>query len=157
MGVIINNFLFLYKHDKMKMNRRLKVKNIIKVVAAVIEKDTKILCAQRKAGQFLSNKWEFPGGKIEPGELPVDALKREIREELNCDIEMLKPLHTTGYELGSERIILYFYSCRIIAGKPKAIVHNMIQWIDKERITELDWAPADLEAVKLIFKKIIKR
>lgn len=151
--VILNNFFFLFKNDKIETKRDSDMVNVIEVVAAVIVKENKFLAAKRKPGHYLSDKWEFPGGKIEPGETRADALKREIKEELGCDIEVEDHIHTAEYvAVTGKRIVLHFYRCHLRAGLPEPREHAAIIWVDESRLTQIPWAPADFEAVNIIIK-----
>lgn len=116
------------------------------VVGAVITKDDTILVAQRRD----SGKWEFPGGKIEPGETPEAALIREISEELHCTIKVGEQITTTNHE----NINLTTYYCTIIAGAPTAIEHTQIQWQPRTQLTQLEWETADQSTVDKLSEKI---
>lgn len=122
----------------------------IHVVGAVIIQDGLVLCAQRGGGGSLPGLWEFPGGKIEPGESPAVALEREIAEELDCIIEVGDLITTTAhkYEFGSVTLTT-FYS-RLISGTPTTSEHAAIRWLRPADLTSLEWAPADVPAVHLI-------
>ncbi|MEZ5328074.1 MAG: (deoxy)nucleoside triphosphate pyrophosphohydrolase [Verrucomicrobiales bacterium] len=118
------------------------------VVCAVIEnEDGQILSAQRGPGMSLAGKWEFPGGKVEPGEEPAAALIREIQEELGCSVSIIKPLTPSNLIHGRGALCLIPFSCTIVAGTPKASEHSALQWSAPEYLPDLDWAPADLPIV----------
>ena len=126
---------------------------IIRVTAAVIEKEGKILCAQRPQNDALAGLWEFPGGKIEPGEAPEACLRREIQEELGLEIEVRSLLCKTLHEYPGKIIELHVYRCRL--EDPRQLParlesHQAIQWLSPEELLTLTWAPADLEAVRLL-------
>ncbi|MBU5594539.1 (deoxy)nucleoside triphosphate pyrophosphohydrolase [Amphibacillus sp. MSJ-3] len=123
-------------------------KKIIKVVGAIIIKDGKILCAQRGESKSLSYKWEFPGGKIEMNETPVQALMREIDEEMKCDIEVGEEFDHTIYEYDFGIVHLTTYCCTLVKGSPILTEHNDIKWLYSHELSSLDWAPADIPAVK---------
>ncbi|WP_252177147.1 (deoxy)nucleoside triphosphate pyrophosphohydrolase [Endozoicomonas sp. 4G] len=125
------------------------MKRIIKVVGAVIHNETnKILCALRSDTMSLPNLWEFPGGKIEEGEQPKATLRREIQEELGCDIEVFNLVEDTTYDYGNVIINLRTYHARIVAGKPVPAEHAALLWLPVTSLQSLVWAPADLPAVQ---------
>ncbi|MGK0575641.1 (deoxy)nucleoside triphosphate pyrophosphohydrolase [Macrococcus capreoli] len=128
------------------------MKKYIKVVGAVIQKDGKILCAQRNENTSLPLLWEFPGGKIEENELPEDALKRELLEEMQCEIEVGEKVITTVHEYDFAIIELTtFYAVM----KNDHIVleeHAEMKWLSPKELNALEWAPADIEAVEKIVK-----
>jgi len=119
------------------------------VVGAVIVVDGLILCTQRGTGP-LAGLWEFPGGKIEPGESPQEALVREIREELGCAIMVGDEVTTTRHEYDFATIVLTTFICSLEDGDPVLTEHAEAQWLPSARLTELEWAPADLPTVNLL-------
>ena len=125
-------------------------KKNIHVVGAVIIKDNKILCAQRGAKKTLAYKWEFPGGKIEEGETAQEALKREINEEMKCTIEVLDQVEHTVHEYEFGIVHLTTFYCHLIEGDPVLTEHIDMEWLPKEELLQLDWAPADIPAVEKI-------
>lgn len=122
----------------------------ITVVGAVLVRDGRILAAQRGEGMSLAGCWEFPGGKIEPGETPQETLRREIVEELGCRIEIGELVARTEHVYDFGLVDLATYWCRLIAGEPALTEHAAIVWADAEELAALDWAPADVEAVETI-------
>lgn len=129
-------------------------KKTIRVVGAVIEDDSNnILCAQRPEGKNLALKWEFPGGKIEDGETPFEALKRELVEEMALDIRIGEKITTTVYEYDFGVVELTTYYAKIIAGEIQLIEHAQMRWINPVEIEKLDWAPADIPAIEIIKQK----
>ncbi|MBP2001381.1 8-oxo-dGTP diphosphatase [Paenibacillus shirakamiensis] len=123
---------------------------MIKVVGAVIVHEDKILCAQRGVNQSLPLKWEFPGGKIEDGETPQEALQREINEEMNCQVEIGNYVEDTTYEYDFGIVHLTTYYCRLIEGTPTLTEHAAIKWLSRAELNTLDWAPADIPAIQKI-------
>ena len=124
------------------------MKKDIHVVGAVIIKNEKILCAQRGPDKSLPYKWEFPGGKIESGETPQEALKREIHEEMHCKIEIGEKVEHTVYEYDFGIVHLTTYICKLIEGEPVLTEHEEIKWLAPKELEMLDWAPADIPAIE---------
>ncbi|WP_045274109.1 (deoxy)nucleoside triphosphate pyrophosphohydrolase [Microbacterium terrae] len=122
----------------------------IDVVGAVMLRNGNVLCAQRGPRGALAGFWEFPGGKIEPGESPRAALEREIGEELECVVAVGDELTTSthAYEFGD--VTLTTFWCEIISGTPTLTEHSSVRWLPPSQLGELPWAPADLPAVELI-------
>lgn len=118
------------------------IKPLIKVVGAAILNDKNLLCAQRSGGA-LDGKWEFPGGKVELGESPIEALKREIKEELNLDIEVCDKLDESSYDDGKQIINLSVFTCKKIGGTLKKNVHASVKEVLLKDCESLDWADAD--------------
>ncbi len=128
------------------------MKKNIHVVGAVIFKDGKILCAQRGTEKSLPLLWEFPGGKIEEGEKPEDALKREIKEEMRCTIEIGEQIEHTVYEYDFGIVHLTTYYCKLVEGEPVLTEHAAIKWLAPVELPALEWAPADIPAIEKIAK-----
>lgn len=129
-------------------------KKTIRVVGAVIEDDDQnILCAQRPTGKNLALKWEFPGGKIELGETPDEALKRELIEEMSLTISIGEKITTTTYEYDFGIVELTTYYSKILAGEIQLLEHVQMKWVNPEEIEKLDWAPADIPAIEIIKQK----
>lgn len=95
----------------------------------------------------LPGLWEFPGGKVEPGESPSEALRREIAEELGCTVAVGEHIATCEHENGSGIVILDTYRCTLVAGEPRASEHAEIRWLTPAELVALDWSPADLPTV----------
>lgn len=131
------------------------MKKHIHVVGAVIIENNKILCAQRGASKTLAYMWEFPGGKIEEGETPQSALKREINEEMLCTIEIGELIETTVHEYDFAFIHLTTFYCYLLEGTPTLTEHIAIQWLPAHQLMSLDWAPADIPAVKKIQEAMV--
>ncbi len=132
------------------------MKKTIEVVGAIIVDNGKILCAQRGPEKSLANYWEFPGGKIEAGETPVAALKRELTEELlitvTVDEEMFE---STKHEYDFGIVHLTTFICHLEEGEPQLTEHVAIKWLPAEELDTLEWAPADVPAVdKLKISKL---
>ena len=116
----------------------------IKVVAAVIKQDDKILIARRRKGKHLELKWEYPGGKLKNTEKEDAALKRELREEFSIEATIGEYLTESFYEYGSVNINLKAYLVESFSGDLKLVDHDKIEWIKIEQIKEYDFAPADI-------------
>lgn len=119
------------------------------VVAAIIENaQEEVLCALRSHEMSLSNKWEFPGGKVKKGEDFRMALKREIREELSCSISAGNVFHDHTHEDETSLIRLIVLKASLVSGEPIAKEHAKLLWLPKSYLSSLQWAPADLPAVE---------
>jgi 8-oxo-dGTP diphosphatase len=119
-------------------------KNRIKVVGGIIINKNKILVAQRSIQKEHPLKWEFPGGKIKVNENPIDALKREIKEELSVDVKKYKFLLDYEYDYQDiKKIHLYFYKIDEYVGKVKNIEHNQLLWIQRNHLEKLDFLDGD--------------
>ena len=113
-------------------------------------KDGLVLCAQRPLDGSLAGLWEFPGGKIEHGESPEEALKREIREELGCEIAVGQEATTTTYDYGFALIALVTFWSSLLGGTPIPKEHAALTWLPASDLLTLTWAPADVPAVELV-------
>ena len=121
----------------------------IKVVAAIIQKENKILATKRGYGEFI-NMWEFPGGKIESGETKEQALVREIKEELNIEINVDKFAIDIEYQYTNFYLFMSCFMCSIKEGSIELLEHNDGKWITKEELNTLNWLPADIDAVNYL-------
>ena len=119
----------------------------VEVVAAIITKEGKIFATQRGYGEFKDG-WEFPGGKMERGESPEQALKREIQEELATEISVGNLLHTVEYDYPTFHLTMHCYLCSVLSGKLTLLEHESAKWLDKDNLYSVDWLPADIEVVK---------
>ncbi|RYE57825.1 MAG: (deoxy)nucleoside triphosphate pyrophosphohydrolase [Rhizobiaceae bacterium] len=122
------------------------------VAAALIDADGRVLVQQRPAGKPMAGLWEFPGGKVEPGELPEAALIRELREELGIDVEKacLAPACFASEPLGERHMILLVYICRKWKGIAQALEAPAIRWIRPVDLHSLDMPPADKPLIGLL-------
>tara|TARA_B110000971_G_scaffold120352_1_gene123235 strand:- start:520 stop:912 length:393 start_codon:yes stop_codon:yes gene_type:complete len=116
----------------------------IKVIAAIIKYEDKILIARRKKGKHLELKWEYPGGKLEKDEEEDAAIKRELREEFSIEATISDYLTESFYEYNSININLKAYLVESFSGDFKLTVHDKIEWIKIEEIKNYDFAPADI-------------
>ena len=121
----------------------------IEVVAAIIIQDGRLFATQRGYGEW-KDWWEFPGGKIEPGESPKDALKREIREELATEIEVGNLLTTVEYDYPKFHLTMHCYLCDIIRGQLSLLEHEDARWLTKDELDGVKWLPADVEVIKAL-------
>ena len=150
-------------------------KKIINVVAAVIIKDGRLFATQRGYGEW-KDWWEFPGGKIEgtyvhdapstssgqandnsdriPSETPEEALKREIREELQTEIEVGELLTTVEYDYPQFHLSMQCFVCTIISGQLSLIEHEDARWLKKDELASVKWLPADLEILPLVAERL---
>lgn len=123
-------------------------KKILQVVgAAIIDEKGNVLCAQRGYGS-LKGKWEFPGGKIENDESDEEALKREIKEELNIDIEVKELIDANYNEYQDFAVNLKVYKCKYLSGKINDTEHQSLKWVEGKELDKLDWADADKPIVE---------
>lgn len=131
----------------------------IEVVAALIEKDDNVLATQRGYGEF-KGKWEFPGGKIKENEDHKLALIREIKEELNADIEIIDFLNTVECDYPEFHLIMHTYICNLkneiefVKHNEEELEHDNMVWLEREDLNLLDWLPADIEVIKEYKKQI---
>ena len=133
------------------------MKKEIRVVGAAIIKEGRVLVAQRPASDkaYKSLKWEFPGGKIEPGETEEEAVKREIKEELDCKIEVDALLPEMEYEYPDFILRMTICICHLADSlEPKCLEHNAIRWVTVEEMSSLDWAAADARCYPPIKSRI---
>lgn len=127
---------------------------IIKVVAAVIKSlndkgQTIILSTQRGYGEF-KDSWEFPGGKIENGETPQEALKREITEDLDTQIEVGTLIDTIEYDYPDFHLSMDCFWCEIVRGNLVLKEHENAKWLTKEQLQDVEWLPADIKLIENI-------
>ncbi len=125
------------------------MKKNIHVVGAIIENENnEILSALRGPEMSLPNYWEFPGGKIEIGESNEVALKREIKEELGCEIAVFEQVEDTTYEYEKFIVRLETYMAKVTSGTPVISEHAEIKWVARKDLHLLNWAPADIPAIE---------
>lgn len=128
----------------------------IEVVAAIFRSKDSFLCMQRNEGplSYISRKFEFPGGKIEPGETKEEALERELREEMDIYISVCKDqfFMTVDYTYPDFRIIMHGYLINVDDLKFKMNDHESYRWMTRETLFELDWAPADVPIVEKLIR-----
>lgn len=128
------------------LNNPAGIMKTIEVVAAVIIKDGKVFATQRGYGQW-KDWWEFPGGKIEPGECPQEALVREIREELDAEIEVGGLLETVEWDYPDFHLTMHCFICRLLSDSLHLNEHEDATWLTRETLDSVQWLPADLGVV----------
>ncbi len=121
----------------------------IEVVAAIIRKDDKIFATQRGYGPW-KDWWEFPGGKMEVGETPEEALKREIREELSADISVGKLLHTIEWDYPDFHLTMHCFLCSLVGENLHLNEHEAARWLDRNALGSVKWLPADIQLLPLL-------
>ena len=114
----------------------------VSVAAAVILQDGKVFATQRGYGAY-KDYWEFPGGKIEPGETAEEALEREIREELDTEIAVEAPFARVEYDYPEFHLSMQCFTCRVIRGSLVLKEHEDAAWLDRDRLDDVRWLPAD--------------
>ena len=123
----------------------------VKVVAAIIrDSNTNTVFATQRGYGDYKDGWEFPGGKIEPGETPQEALAREIKEELETDIAVGDYLTTIEYDYPAFHLSMQCFWCKIVDGTPVLKEHEASRWLDLDHIDSVDWLPADQTIIGLI-------
>lgn len=118
----------------------------IEVVAGIIIRNNKILATRRGYGEFI-NMWEFPGGKIEKGETKKEALIREIKEELDVEINPYEFLITVEYTYPNFHLIMHCFLSEITNGEIKLLEHNDCKWLNIDELDNLNWLPADIDVL----------
>lgn len=121
----------------------------IEVVAAIIEHEGKVLATQRGYGEF-EGSWEFPGGKVEAGETPEEAIVREIQEELSATIEVDRFVTTVDYDYDTFHLTMHCYLAHVAQGHLQLLEHSAAKWVSAETIDEPAWLPADIAVVEAI-------
>ena len=127
----------------------------VRVVAAVIRRDDRIFATQRGYGAFKDG-WEFPGGKIEPGETPEQALVREIREELDTEIRVGDLIERVEYDYPDFHLSMDCYWCEVVEGHLELKEHEAARWLSREELFSVDWLPADIGLIGRI-KEMMER
>lgn len=137
----------------MTENNCKNTKKIVNVVAAIIRDSDRIFATQRGYGDFKGG-WEFPGGKVEQGETSEEALAREIKEELDTDIEVEDLIDTVEYDYPTFHLSMKCYWCKIISGDLVLKEHEAARWLTKDELYSVDWLPADIALIEIIKVKL---
>ena len=127
----------------------------IEVVAAIIRKGDKIFATQRGYGEW-KDWWEFPGGKMEDGETPEEALKREIREELSTEISVDEFLCTVEYDYPQFHIKMHCYLCSLLTEALHLNEHEAAKWLAKDELDSVKWLPADMLVIDALKNRKVK-
>lgn len=128
------------------------MKLVLVVAAALVDADRRVLIAQRPEGKQLAGLWEFPGGKVEPGERPEAALIRELHEELGIIVKepCLAPLTFASYNYPDFHLLMPLYVCRRWEGIPRAAEHKAIRWVPPDRLRDFPMPPADEPLIPML-------
>lgn len=121
----------------------------IEVVAAIIRRENKIFATQRGYGDW-KDWWEFPGGKMEAGETPEEALRREIREELSTDISVDELLCTVDYDYPKFHLTMHCFLCSLLSEALHLNEHEAARWLSEDELDCVQWLPADQEVIRLL-------
>lgn len=128
-------------------------KRVVLVAAvALVDADGRVLIAQRPADKAMSGLWEFPGGKVDPGETPESALIRELREELAIDTvaSCLAPFTFASHGYDDFHLLMPLYLCRKWEGTPQALEHQALQWVRPMRLADYPMPPADVPLIAML-------
>ena len=128
---------------------------IVSVVAAVVERNQQILVTRRPPGSHLAGLWEFPGGKIDDGESHPAALKREMREELDVDVDVRELTYRTTHAYPDRTVVIYFYRCELL-GTPRPLLGQEMQWVGRADLLSLGFPPADKELIERLAKSVAR-
>lgn len=126
------------------------------VAGLIINQEGQILCTQRGASKYdyISYKWEFPGGKIEEGEIDQQALKRELQEELEIEVNVLEKFFQVEHSYNDFHLSMPVYKCELLTSALKLNVHENIKWLKPEQLLSLDWAGADVPVANSAHKDL---
>ena len=131
------------------------MKQINTVGGLIINKEGKILCTERSKSKYdyVSYKWEFPGGKIEEGETNAETLTRELMEELEIEVDIIKLFYQVEYDYPDFHLSMPVYFCMLKSKDIKLLVHKSIKWLSPKEMMSLDWAAADIPVAQAVFDK----
>jgi len=129
-----------------------QVKLVVVAACALIDPDGRVLVAQRPAGKTMGGLWEFPGGKMEPGERPEDTLIRELREELGIEVKeaCLAPFSFASHSYADFHLLMPLYVCRRWEGTPEPREHSALKWLRPKELGDLPMPPADIPLIPLL-------
>lgn len=129
--------------------------SVIRVVGAIVERNGAVFAARRNADRSAGGLWEFPGGKIEAGETPEAALRRELQEELNVDVSVGALVDRSLSDVESERIELSCYSARFEGDEPvSSSDHDAMTWVPIDQLSSLQWAPGDIPIIEVLAQRL---
>ncbi len=125
---------------------------VLVVAVALVDTDNRVLIAQRPEGKSMAGLWEFPGGKVDPGELPETALVRELKEELDIDIteSCLAPLTFASHAYDDFHLLMPLYACRVWQGELHAMEGQTLKWVRPLRLSDYPMPPADIPLVAML-------
>jgi len=126
------------------------------VVAGVLLEQGRVLLTQRKPGTHLEGTWELPGGKIEPGEDPRDALRRELREEIGIEVEVLAPMEVTSFDYPEKSVLLLFFEVRRLPDSPPPQILDVadMMWAGRDELQTLKFPPADVAILAALRRRL---
>lgn len=132
------------------------MKQVTTVAGVILNSENKILCTLRDKGkyEYVSFKWEFPGGKVEEGETQHQTLKRELWEELEIEVEIEDFFYQVEHDYPDFHLSMALYKCKLLSKEIKQNVHKGIKWLSPKEIMQLDWAEADIPVAEEIFNKM---
>lgn len=133
-----------------------KIRVVAAVIKAVNEKGEPIIFASQRGYGDFKGGWEFPGGKIEPGETPEEALKREIMEELDTEIAVGELLDTIEYDYPEFHLSMDCFWCHILKGDLVLKEHEAARWLSKAELMDVEWLPADVTLIEKIASRVLK-
>ena len=125
----------------------------IEVVAGIIKDSNKIFATQRGYGEFKDG-WEFPGGKMEAGETPQEALARELKEELAIDVSVGEILCTVDYDYPTFHLTMHCFYCSVVGGELTLLEHEAAKWLNMSELHSVNWLPADVEVVAALERNL---
>jgi 8-oxo-dGTP diphosphatase len=130
-----------------------KAGDTVLVAAAVVEREGRVLAARRKRGSHLEGCWEFPGGKIEPGESPEECLTRELAEEVGVLVRPQGILEVVFHRYPEKNVLLLFFRCDLVEGEPEPVDCDEVRWVAQAELASLDWAPADVPFIQRLSRR----
>jgi 8-oxo-dGTP diphosphatase len=141
---------------KTKEKEKNKMKQINTVAALILNDKNEILCTQRAESKYdyISYKWEFPGGKVEAGETEEETLKRELEEELQIEVDILDKFYQVEHTYEHFNLSMPVYLCKLKTNDLKLMVHTSIKWLKPEQMLTLDWAGADVPVAQKAYNEL---
>ena len=131
------------------------MKMVNTVAGLILNEEGKILCTQRDSSkyEYISYKWEFPGGKVEIGETDEQTLKRELNEELEIEVDIIKLFYQVEHDYADFHLSMPVYLCKLKSKELKLMVHKQIKWLKPNEMLALDWAGADLPVAQAAYNR----